>query len=141
MSTDSEEDTDEAQPHVIRVVAAVIERDGKYLITRRRPSAVLPLMWEFPGGRVEGDESDEDALKREVRHRLGVDLEVNELMNFVSHGYEKYTVKLFLYACRSDTEPTALNVHEYRWVSSAEFDSVAFTPADERSMNMLLGIN
>lgn len=127
---------------VIRVVAAVIERDGTYLITRRRPTAVLPLLWEFPGGRVELDETDEAALKREVRHRLGVEIEVSELMNFVSHSYEKYTVELFLYACEHTTgEPRALNVYEFRWVSSAEFDSVSFTPADERSMSQLLGIN
>ena len=130
------------QPPIIRVVAAVIERDGCYLITQRRPSAVLPLMWEFPGGRVETNESDEEALGREVRHRLGVEIEVLELMNFVSHSYDKYTVKLFLYACRHALgEPQSLNVHEFRWVSSAEFDSVSFTPADERSMSQLLGIN
>ena len=55
----------------IRVVAAVIERDGRYLITQRRPTAVLPLLWEFPGGRVEAGETDTHALKREVLHRLG----------------------------------------------------------------------
>ena len=54
----------------IRVVAAVIEREGRYLITQRRPTAVLPLLWEFPGGRVEDSETDAAALKREVRHRL-----------------------------------------------------------------------
>ena len=50
----------------IRVVAAVLERDGQYLITQRRASAVLPLMWEFPGGRVEAAETDQQALKRLV---------------------------------------------------------------------------
>lgn len=132
----------ESEDRAIRVVAAVIERNGRYLITRRRPSAVLPLLWEFPGGRVELGESDEDALRREVRHRLGVEIQVMELINFVSHAYEKYAVKLFLYACKHTVgEPQPLNVHEYRWVSSAEFDTVSFTPADERSMSQLLGIN
>ena len=56
----------------IRVVAAVIERGGHYLITQRRATAVLPLSWEFPGGRVEDGETDHDALRREVRHRIGV---------------------------------------------------------------------
>jgi 8-oxo-dGTP diphosphatase len=50
----------------IRVVAAVIERDGCYLITQRRPNAVLPLLWEFPGGKVEEGETDAAALRREV---------------------------------------------------------------------------
>jgi 8-oxo-dGTP diphosphatase len=126
----------------IVVVAAVIEKDGRYLITQRRPSAVLPLLWEFPGGKVEPGESDEDALAREVRHRLGVEIEVREVMNRVHHSYEKYAIDLHLYACTlSSGEPEPRNVHNFRWVSSAEFDSVAFTPADERSMSQLLELN
>src|SRR6185369_12839853 len=60
----------------IRVVAAVIEREGSYLITQRRETAVLPLLWEFPGGRVEENEGDEDALRRELRERLDTDAKI-----------------------------------------------------------------
>ena len=125
----------------IRVVAAVIERDGRYLITQRRPAAVLPLLWEFPGGRVEESEKDAEALKREVRHRLGVEIEVGQLISFVSHPYERYVVDLYLYECSIRTgEPAPLAVHAFKWVSSAEFDQHPFTPADEASMNKLLGV-
>src|SRR5262252_7705985 len=86
-------------PRTIRVVAAVLEQDGKYLITQRRSTAVLPLMWEFPGGRVEDAETDQQALKRELLHRLGVEIEVGKLISFVSHPYEHYVVDLFLYEC------------------------------------------
>ncbi len=124
----------------IRVVAAVIERDGRYLITQRRPTAVLPLLWEFPGGRVEDTESDNEALRREVRHRLGAEIEAGALISFVSHAYEHYTVDLHLYECRLLTEEMRANaVHAYRWVTSAEFDQYPFTPADEASMSKLLG--
>jgi 8-oxo-dGTP diphosphatase len=124
----------------IRVVAAVIERDGRYLITQRRPTAVLPLMWEFPGGQVEEGESDSEALRREVRHRLGADIEVGSLISFVSHEYEHYAVDLHLYECRLLSEELRANaVHAYRWVTSAEFDQYPFTPADEASMSKLLG--
>jgi len=125
----------------IRVVAAVVERDGKYLITQRRASAVLPLMWEFPGGRVEPGETDAQALKREVLHRLGVEVECGKLISFVSHPYEHYVVDLFLYECHllsEDLRPLA--VSEHRWVASSDFDQYAFTPADEASMNKLLGV-
>jgi 8-oxo-dGTP diphosphatase len=128
-------------PTTIRVVAAVIERDGCYLITQRRPSAVLPLLWEFPGGKVEDGETDTAALRREVMHRLGIPIEVGQLISFVSHPYEKYVVDLYLYECRpTGAEPTAHNVHAFRWASSAEFDQLPFTPADEASMNKLLNI-
>ncbi|MBV9945669.1 MAG: (deoxy)nucleoside triphosphate pyrophosphohydrolase [Myxococcales bacterium] len=125
----------------IRVVAAVLERDGRYLITQRRSTAVLPLMWEFPGGRVEEGETDAHALKREVRHRLNADIEVGKLISFVSHPYEHYVVDLFLYECSLAGETLeAANVNAYRWVTSAEFDQFPFTPADEASMNKLLGV-
>src|SRR5882672_9524055 len=106
-------------PRPIRVVAAVIANEGRYLITQRRPTAVLPLLWEFPGGRVEPNESDTDALKREVRHRLSVDIEVGELISFVSHPYEHYVVDLYLYECKvTDGELRAANVHDFKWVTS-----------------------
>ena len=125
----------------IRVVAAVLERDGKYLITQRRTSAVLPLLWEFPGGRVEPGETDVLALKRELLHRLGADIECGKLISFVSHPYEHYVVDLFLYECtlKSETlESRAVNA--FKWVASGEFDQYPFTPADEASMNKLLGV-
>jgi len=125
----------------IRVVAAVLERDGKYLITQRRTSAVLPLLWEFPGGRVEPGETDVLALKRELLHRLGADIECGKLISFVSHPYEHYVVDLFLYECTlksENLEPKAVNA--FKWVASGEFDQYPFTPADEASMNKLLGV-
>src|ERR1700679_1747397 len=125
----------------IRVVAAVLEKEGRYLITQRRATAVLPLMWEFPGGRVEEGETDAHALKREVRHRLGAEIEVGKLISFVSHPYEHYVVDLFLYECALGTETLEpKNVNAYKWVTSSEFDQYPFTPADEASMNKLLGV-
>ena len=129
------------QPKTIRVVAAVLEKDGRYLITQRRATAVLPLMWEFPGGRVEGEETDAAALKREVRHRLGAEIDVGKLISFVSHPYDHYVVDLFLYECTLvGTTLEARNVANFVWATSAEFDQYPFTPADEASMNKLLGV-
>jgi 8-oxo-dGTP diphosphatase len=128
-------------PRTIRVVAAVISHDGKYLITQRRPTATLPLLWEFPGGRVEEGEADADALKREVFHRLGVEVEPGQLISFVSHPYERYVVDLYLYECRitsGETAPHAVNA--FKWVTSSEFDQYPFTPADEANMSKLLGV-
>lgn len=126
----------------IRVVAAVVERDGKYLITQRRSSAVLPMMWEFPGGRVEEGETDQGALERELRHRLGAAISVGKLISFVSHPYEHYVVDLFLYECTLATEQLeALAVNAFKWVPSGDFDQYPFTPADEASMNKLLGVS
>jgi len=124
----------------IRVVAALVERDGRYLITQRRETAVLPLLWDFPGGRVEEGESDEAALAREVDERLGARVEVGQLISFVNHPYERYAVDLYLYECTllSD-ELHCQAVKEYAWVTSEQMESYSFTPVDEASMSKLLG--
>lgn len=126
-------------PRTVRVVAAVIEHDGRYLITQRRATAVLPLLWEFPGGKVEAGEDDTAALRREVQHRLGAQIEVGQMISYVRHPYEHYVVDLFLYECRLiGTAVEARNVSAFKWVTSAEFDQYPFTPADEASMTKLL---
>ncbi len=133
--------TTTAAIRTIRVVAAVVEDDGRYLITQRRPTAVLPMMWEFPGGKVEEGETDAEALDRELLHRLGVRIQVGKLISFVTHPYEHYVVDLFLYECRivhGVLEPRAVTAFE--WATSAEFDRYPFTPADEASMTKLLGV-
>ena len=124
----------------IRVVAALIERDGRYLITQRRETAVLPLLWDFPGGRVERGESDEAALAREVDERLGASVEVGQLISFVNHPYDKYAVDLHLYECTLLSDDLYCRaVKEYAWVTSKEMESYSFTPVDEASMSKLLG--
>jgi 8-oxo-dGTP diphosphatase len=124
----------------IRVVAALVARDGRYLITRRRETAVLPLLWDFPGGRVERGESDEAALAREVAERLGATVAVGQLISFVNHPYEKYAVDLYLYECTLLSDQLHCHaVKEYAWVTSTEMESYPFTPVDEASMSKLLG--
>ena len=126
----------------IRVVAALVEREGRYLITQRRASAILPLLWEFPGGRVEDGESDEEALCREVMERLGIKAQVGALISFVDHEYERYRIGLHLYECHLEAgELRALGVADARFVASTEFERYEFTPADELSVARLLGLD
>ena len=126
----------------LRVVCAVVEQEGRYLITQRRATAVLPLLWEFPGGRVEVGESDEDALRRELMHRLGVDVRVGQMISYVHHPYERYAVDLYLYECELvGGKPTSCHVSDFRWVESSDFESYPFTPADEASVAQLLGVD
>lgn len=118
----------------------MVASGGRYLITQRRASAVLPNLWEFPGGRVEQGETDAQALAREIHERLGVQIEVGQMISFVSHPYEHYIVDLYLYDCRLMTQQlNALGVQAFRWITSDEFDQYDFAPADEASMSQLLG--
>lgn len=126
---------------VIRVVAAVIERDGRYLITQRNSTAVLPLLWEFPGGRVETGETEEEALHREVLGRIGVDITVAGKLGEHHHAYPHYEVHMSMFTCHlaGDLEPHPVNVNDLRWVTSTEIRSYEFPPADEKTMDRLLG--
>jgi 8-oxo-dGTP diphosphatase len=128
---------------VVRVVVAVIEHRGRYLITQRNESAVLPLLWEFPGGRVEDGESDDHALRRELRERIGVEVDVTGLMGEHVHEYAGYDVHMHMFACslNSDTEPKPLAVRDVRWVTSDELSDYEFPPADQQNMDRLLGFS
>lgn len=123
---------------ILRVVAAVIRAEGRYLITQRRATAVLPNLWEFPGGKVEPGESDEDALRREIRERLDAEVRVLQMISFVRHPYERYTVDLHLYECELQSSVRPRAVQDFRWITSDQFDDYEFTPADEASMTKLL---
>lgn len=124
------------------MVAAVIERDGRYLITRRRATGVLPLLWEFCGGRVEDGETDPQALRREILERLGAPVQVGELLSFVRHPYERYDIELYLYRCDlTEDRLRCVRVDDFRWVTSDEFKDFPFTPADQASMDRLLGLD
>jgi 8-oxo-dGTP diphosphatase len=128
-------------PRHVRVVAAVIPREDSYLITQRRPSAVLGGLWEFPGGKVEEGETEEDALKREVRERVGVDAEVGICIGRRHHDYDGYSVDLSLYQARihESADPQPVRVADCRWVRSADFENYRFPAADQATMDLLLG--
>jgi len=128
-----------SKPH-IRVVAAEIERDGTFLITQRSEKATMPLMWEFPGGRVEAGESDEVALARELREEMGIVVTVWEQTLHVRHDYPKYTVDFVVYRVETDDEPELVNVRDARWVSPDDFDQYEFPGADQASVARLLGL-
>ncbi len=125
----------------IRVVGAMIEKDGRYLITQRSPKASFPLLWEFPGGRVEPGETDQAALARELREEMGIGVEVGDRSVHVEHAYESYDIDFSVYRCRLVSGPVRdIGVHAHRWVAPEELDQYEFPPADEKSIAKLLGL-
>lgn len=125
----------------VRVVAAVVEHEGRYLITQRRAEATFPFTWEFPGGRVEEGETDASALAREFRHRVGVEVQCGDRISEIEHVYPSYSLRLVLYSCSiTSGEPRAVAVAAAKWVRCAEFANYTFTPADEASIAAMLGM-
>lgn len=125
----------------ITVVGAMIEREGKYLITQRKPTATLPLLWEFPGGRVEPGETDAQALARELKEEMDITVEVNEQIMHVQHSYPDYDIDFRVYRCKLvGGEIRHLRVHDHRWVAPADLDDYEFPPADQKTFEQLLEI-
>lgn len=115
----------------MRVVAALIRAGGQVLLTQRKPGRHLGLSWEFPGGKVEVGESDVEALKRELREELGVDVRVGSLCFETRHNYGSRDMHLLVYRCRITAgEPEALDTHACAWVDEARLMEREFLPAD-----------
>ncbi|MEE2903716.1 MAG: (deoxy)nucleoside triphosphate pyrophosphohydrolase [Myxococcota bacterium] len=125
----------------IRVVAAQIERDGHYLITQRKPSSSLPLLWEFPGGRVEESETDQEALGRELHEEMEIEVEVGEASVAVTHEYSAYIINFCVYRCKlitADENIKKIGIHDFRWVKPSELDDYEFPGADQATIDALL---
>jgi mutator protein MutT len=127
---------------VIDVAAALIFRDGKLLITRRRDDAHLGGLWEFPGGKRETDETFEQCLVRELREELGVKSSVGELFEEVTHTYPEKTVRLKFFICRlARGEPQPLGCAAVKWAGKSELDNHDFPAADARLLDKLRAYN
>jgi 8-oxo-dGTP diphosphatase len=114
----------------IAVVAAVIEREGKILITRRPAGSHLAGFWEFPGGKSLPGETDREALARELREELGVSAVVGETLEIVEWHYPDTHVRIEFFRCAIDGEPRPLEGQEMAWVAPAELGRYEFPPAD-----------
>ncbi len=123
----------------VRVVAAVVEREGRYLITQRREHAVLSLLWEFPGGKVEPGESLADGLRRELKEELGAEVEIGEEVFTVTHDYADRSVELHFLSCTFLNAPMARLGQEMRWVPRDQLQSLKFPPADDDWIRVLVG--
>jgi 8-oxo-dGTP diphosphatase len=125
-------------PATITVVAAVVEENGAFLVSRRQAGVHLAGLWEFPGGKIDSGETHEQALRREMREELDADVEVGELVFDIEHAYPERTVALFFYRCRLRGSPRPLLGQDVRWVPRAELAGLGFPPADEELIERLI---
>lgn len=120
------------------------KQGGRYLITQRRPESSLPLLWEFPGGRVEDGETFEAALARELREEMAIDVDVAEQVMHTRHEYPSYDIDFRVFRGRLLSPESAIRhvrVHDHRWVTLAEMSGYKFPDADAKTLEKLLELD
>lgn len=115
----------------VRVVGGILEEQGRILLARRAPGRSMAGLWEFPGGKVMPQESDADALARELREELALEVQVGAHIQTVLHRYADFQIELVCYACaRVRGEPVLIDHDALAWVTPAELVQYTLTPAD-----------
>lgn len=119
------------------MVAAIIHNENKILATKRGYGEFIN-QWEFPGGKIEAEETREDALKREIKEELNVEIKINNFALELEYQYPTFHLKMFTYDCEITEGVLELIEHnDARWLSKEELDDVNWIPADITIVNYL----
>ena len=120
------------EKRIIDVVGAIIKDGDRYLVGQRAANKAQGGLWEFMGGKIEPGETPEQALARECREELALEIEDEHIIDSVVHEYPEKTIRLTLISCspKSGSIPKALEHQQIRWVTRAEMDTMDFAPAD-----------
>jgi len=123
----------------VQVAVGVIYKRGRILIDKRKPEGLLGGLWEFPGGKKESRESFKQALKREVREELDIEVKVNDKLIVVDHAYTHFEVQLHVYACEFVSgQPKCLACTDIKWVFPSQLGRYAFPIANRKIFPVLL---
>lgn len=123
----------------VDVVGALIKKDNKFFVCQRSSEMSLPLMWEFPGGKIETGESEEEALVREIREELSCSIKVIRHIDKSYYEYDTFTIDLSVHECEltGDNSPVIEEHSDYAWITVDQFDDYDFAPADIPAINVI----
>ena len=120
-------------PHKHIGVAVIANSQGNLLIDRRLEQGLMGGLWEFPGGKIEANESVEACIRREVREELGLEIEVREHLITIAHDYLRFRVTLIVHYCHYlGGQPQTLECQDIRWVTVEELDNYQFPEANQQ---------
>lgn len=128
------------EKHIIDVVGAIITDGDRYLVGQRAANKAQGGLWEFMGGKIEQGETPEQALARECREELSLEIENEHIIDSVIHEYPEKTIRLILISCspKSGSIPKALEHQQIRWVTVEEMTNMPFCPADRDLLPVLI---
>ena len=125
-------------PHYI-VCAAVIQRDGKVLLAKRPSKGLLGGLWEFPGGKIEKDETLAECLIREIREELEAGIQVGESFGVYQHAYTHFSITLHAFLCKlSQAEPQPVEAAEIAWVNPGDLSKYPMGKVDRQIARRLI---
>ena len=120
------------------VVAAIIKKNNKYLIVQRNRKKHLGLKWEFPGGKVQKNETFEEALAREIKEELNIKVSLQDKITEEKYKDEKIDIILHYYLCTQESGIIKLSEHEdLAWVEKKDFDKYDFAEGDRNILSLL----
>ena len=123
----------------IEVVGAIIFNDDKVLCAQRNENMSLPLMWEFPGGKIEKGESEIEALKREISEEMLCDLEVGDKVTSTSYEYDFGIVNLHTYKCKLKEKMPTLTEHKsIQWLDVKDLETLEWGGADIPAVKIIV---
>ena len=123
---------------MLKVVAGILQKDEQFMIARRAPHKVMPGKWEFPGGKVEPNESFPDALRREFSEEFNLDVEVGHEIGRVIHHYDDVVIELTAYLITSTSEVIGSSDHDQIiWASLKDLNSYDLADADRPILQFL----
>ena len=118
--------------------AAIISQNGKYLIAKRKAGGVVGGKWEFPGGKLESNESPQEGLARELNEELAIDANIGDFFDDHIHRYNTGAIRIFAYMVDCFTGEFELREHdEIRWVSASEMCDFDFIGNDKSIIKKL----
>ena len=124
---------------MINVTCAILIHEGKILATQRSKSMSLPLKWEFPGGKMEPNETEEDCLTREIKEELNIDIEIKERLQENIHDYGSFKIQLIPFLTTYTSGGIHLKEHQaYAFVTPSELLTLDWAEADIPIVQQLL---
>ena len=125
------EETKAMTKKIIEVVGAAIIKDNKVLAMQRGEQMTLPGMWEFPGGKIEANETEEQALIREIKEELNITIEIRDYINEASYDYDFGTGNLKVYTAEIVAGNISMEEHsDGKWVAADELMAIDWAPVD-----------
>lgn len=122
----------------IEVVAAIIKKDNKYYCAQRKDEGELAKKWEFPGGKIEENETHQQALEREIKEELSAEIKVGKFLVTIEHEYNSFFLTMHCYYCDIIKGDLVISEHlDSKWLTKKEMLSYDFADADKPVIKLL----